>query len=68
MSKQERESGIELLRVICILLIIAHHYVLHGDYPEISVMTFSWQNFFLQIVCGGGPWLVMCLSLSRAST
>ena len=54
MSKQERESGIELLRVVCILLIIAHHYVLHGDYPEISAMTFSWQNFFLQIVGGGG--------------
>ena len=54
MSNKERESGIELLRVICILLIIAHHYVLHGDYPEISVTTFSWQYFFLQIVCGGG--------------
>ena len=54
MSKQERESGIELLRVVCILSIIAHHYVLHGDYPEISAMTFSWQNLFLQIVCGGG--------------
>lgn len=67
MSKQERESGIELLRVVCILSIIAHHYVLHGDYPEISAMTFSWQNLFLQIVCGGA-WLVMCLSLSRAST
>lgn len=54
MIKRERESGIELLRIVCILLIIAQHYVLHGNYPEVNTVTFSWQCLFLQIVCGGG--------------
>lgn len=67
MSKHEGESGIELLSIVCILLIIAQHYVLHGNYPEVNTVTFSWQCLFLQIVCGGS-WHVMCLSLSRAST
>ena len=30
MRKSERESNVELLRIICMCLIIAHHFVLHG--------------------------------------
>lgn len=41
MNIHDRDSGIEFLRIICILLIIAHHYVLHGDHTEMSVIAFS---------------------------
>lgn len=30
---KKRDSGIELLRIICVLLIILHHYGAHGGFP-----------------------------------
>ena len=29
-EKTKRKSNIELLRIICIIMIIAHHYTIHG--------------------------------------
>lgn len=28
----KRESNIELMRIACILLVIAHHYAVHGSW------------------------------------
>lgn len=36
--KRERNSSIEMLRIICMILIIAHHYVVHGG------ITFQFDN------------------------
>lgn len=38
-QNKERDSGLELLRLFCILLIIAHHYAVHGGYPAVG-----WQG------------------------
>ena len=43
-----RNSSLELLRIICMLLIIAHHYFVHGDYDEVTYKTVSAGYIFLQ--------------------
>ena len=39
LQKKVRDSGIELLRLVCIFLIIAHHYYRWGGYP-----AFTWES------------------------
>ena len=52
-SKFERKSSIELLRIICMLLIIAHHYACHGGFDFINT-PFSKKLFFVQCLYSGG--------------
>lgn len=48
-EREKRNSGIEALRIIAMLMIIAYHYVVHGKaietggggYEDISRMCFS---------------------------
>lgn len=40
-NKENRNSSIELLRIISMILIIAHHYSFHGGYDELSLDTLS---------------------------
>lgn len=40
-KRTERNSGIELLRIVAMLLIIAHHFALHTEWPEVGSMTFN---------------------------
>jgi len=47
----KRESGIELLRILCMLMIIAHHYAFHGGYD------FDWSELNLKM------YTVQCLNL-----
>ncbi len=48
-TKNERESGIELLKIICIFLIIIHHYSVHGGYT-FDVETFNNKVFLIQVL------------------
>ncbi len=45
-SNVERKSSIELLRIISMLLIIAHHYACHGGFDFINT-PFSKKLFFV---------------------
>ncbi len=47
--KRERNSGIELLRIICMVFIIAHHYWVHGGYPELTYHHLSAGMIFVHM-------------------
>lgn len=47
-QKHERNSSLELLRIICIFLIIAHHYCSHGGYAPFMAETLSPGAVFVQ--------------------
>lgn len=47
-QKHARNSSLELLRIICILLIIGHHYCAHGGYAPFSAGTLSPGAVFVQ--------------------
>lgn len=49
-KNSERNSSIELLRIICILLIIAHHYFVHGGFEKFSYASIGCNTIFLQIL------------------
>lgn len=42
----KRKSGIELLRVLCIVAIIAHHYYVHGLTGYLNELSFFERMFF----------------------
>ena len=48
-NTKKRQSGIELLRIICILCIIAHHYTVHGGFGSFSCETLTGNAVFLQV-------------------
>lgn len=54
---KERKSNIELCRIICMLLIIAHHCVVHGGAINIDTCINKYIALFLlpggKIVNGG---------------
>ena len=50
MEIKERQSNIELLRIIAILIIIGHHFAIHGklyEYTDISFVNRIWMQFLL---------------------
>lgn len=49
-DKRERSSGIDLLRMICMLLIVAHHYSVHGGFETGQLLAFRWQGLFVQFL------------------
>lgn len=56
-----RNSSIELLRIIAMIIIIMHHFGIHGvfhmldkSYNILIVDNLSWQIIFTQIVSWGG--------------
>lgn len=48
-DKAQRKSSLELLRIISMVLIIAHHYFVHGNYAVATYETISVGYVFLQI-------------------
>ena len=47
---KNRESNIELLRIIMMMLIVAHHYVVNsGVLDAISMPPYTWKHHFLYI-------------------
>ena len=49
-KKKIRNSSLELLRVICILLIIVHHYSVHGGFLPLSVDSLSTGRIFVRMI------------------
>lgn len=53
LNGRERNSNFEILRIICMLLIVAHHFSVHGGfYYDASVISLNrfWIQFL--IPCG----------------
>ena len=48
-DREKRNSSFELLRIICMLLIVAHHYFVHGNFANPTYTGLSVEYVFLQI-------------------
>lgn len=46
--KENRNSNIELLRIICMIFIIFHHYSFHGGYSAFNTENFNVNIFYIQ--------------------
>ena len=46
--EKKRCSGLELGRIVCMLLIIAAHYGEHGEYGAITTADIGGNVFFVQ--------------------
>ena len=57
---RERESGVEALRIVCMLLIIVHHMVYHGNAMSSPVLGNKVLSRFLFV---GGQTGVNCFVL-----
>lgn len=52
-NRLERESNAELLRIICIFIILLHHFCVHGLYPEVLQLNMSgykWDSHLLLFI------------------
>lgn len=43
-----RNSSFEVLRIVCIILIIAHHYSVHGGYGETTLLNIDASRIYIQ--------------------
>lgn len=51
MSKRKvRNSSVELLRIICMILIVAHHYSYYGGFPALSTTYMTGEGIFIQLI------------------
>lgn len=48
--KSQKNSSLELLKILSMILIIGHHYVVHGDFEVLTLSNFTLGRFFLQQV------------------
>ena len=59
--KNQRDSSIELLRIISMIMILFHHFALHGDFiwnaSDLTIPHF-WYNFILM---GGKVGVNICV-------
>jgi hypothetical protein len=49
-NRLERDSNAELLRIICIFIILLHHFCVHALYPEVlqlNMSGYSWDSHLL---------------------
>ena len=49
-GRSRRNSSLELLRIICILLILANHYSVLGGIPARGWRDLTWGYFFVQSI------------------
>ncbi|MBR6524013.1 MAG: acyltransferase family protein [Clostridia bacterium] len=65
MEAKKRESGIELFRILTMLAIVAHHYIVNSGLYSLVLesRTFSFQNIFLLIFGWGGKTGINCFVL-----
>lgn len=52
MDKQERNSNFEILRIISMIMIIAHHYAVHGFVS--NDLEYSFNRYIVGILSLGG--------------
>ena len=57
-----RSSNVELLRIVCILAIIAHHFSIFPNW-DFDYNTITFNRVFLQTLCIGGKLGVNCFLL-----
>jgi len=57
-----RNSNFELLRILCMVMIVAHHYSVHGGW-EFNKEIFSINRYFVQLLSLGGKLGVNCFVL-----
>ncbi|MDY3871948.1 MAG: acyltransferase, partial [Roseburia lenta] len=53
---EKRNSSLDLLKIIGMLFIIAHHYYVHGGFAPVSVDNISKGRIFLEQVSMYGSW------------
>lgn len=58
-----RNSAFEILKIICIIAIIAHHYVIHGAL-NVRTNAFTFNEIFLDIVGNGFPHVTIMMMIS----
>ena len=51
-STTARKSNLELLRILCMLFIVAHHFGVHGQYGNMPLTPFN--AFIIQLLSAGG--------------
>lgn len=51
-KKAPRRSSLELLRIICMLFIVAHHFGIHGQYGDMQMSQFN--SFIIMLLSAGG--------------
>ncbi len=62
--KKVRDSNLELYRIIVMLLIVAHHYVVCSELPSvIRSSPLSWRSFFLLLFGAWGKIGINCFVL-----
>lgn len=53
--RNKRNSTIELVRIICMLLIVSRHYYTMAEWGDmISISNWSWRTVFVQLAAFGG--------------
>ena len=50
---EQRNSSIELLRIIAMFMILAHHFIVHNGY-DVLKLPLGPERIFLQLVMQGG--------------
>ena len=60
--KKTRDSNIELLRIVCILMIIAHHFAIHPVW-NFDTNSITANRVLVQALCIGGKLGVNCFLL-----
>ena len=51
-QKNNRNSNIELLRILCIINIILHHSFYHSDFSNVTLQNFNYLILYLIEVLG----------------
>ena len=50
----QRNSSIELLRIIAMFMILAHHFIVHNDYDMLKLPLGPERIFFQLVMAGDG--------------
>ena len=58
MARTSRNANVELLRIVCMLMIVAHHYAAFGFYAE--ELAFSRNKIFVDIFGMAGHVRLAC--------
>lgn len=66
--KRIRNSNIELLRIIMMVVIVAHYYVVNSGITDLyDFHNVNLNMIFTQLVGGGGKQQLMCFAYYRVS-
>lgn len=64
MIKSKRNSSLELLRIISMVLIVAHHYAIHGF--DRNLLDYNYNKYIIDFLIIGGKLGVNCFVLISA--